>query len=193
MGSYGRNFEFRVPPFGGERGGRYVLDPEAAAAIPIGAPVKVDESADPDEALTQALVVQLATGAQAPIRGMCGIVVYEHAPNAFAGQDEVLTTYSDIDTVPVGKMCQVVSGDRVKVVLRNTEDRTFLQTRDYDGRKMVAGLGATPTLGVGDFLTPGTGNDSAGYWAETAVAASAWLVIEQVDNDRGLVEARINF
>ena len=191
MSSYGRNFEFRVPPVHGERGGRYVFDPEASAAIPIGVPVKA--TGDNSDDFDGAVIVELATGAQVPQKGTCGIVVYEHAPAAYAGYDPALTTYSDIDTVPVGKMCQVVSGDRVKVVLRNTEDRTFLQSRDYDGRTMVAGLGATPTLSVGDMLTPGTGNDSDGYWAETGTAANAWLLVETVDNDRGLVECRVAF
>lgn len=191
MSTYGRNFSFRVPPVHGQRGGRYVFNPDAAAAIPIGVPVKATEDSSSD--LTDAMVVDLATGAQAPVKGQCGIVVYEHAPAAYAGYDPALTTYSDIDTVPVGKMCQVVSGDMVKVALHNTEDRTFLQSRDYPGRVFVAGLGATPTLSVGDFLTPGVGNDDSGYWAETGSAANAWLIIEAVDNDRGLVEARLAF
>lgn len=192
MSTYGRNFEFRVPPVHGQRGGRYVHNPDAAAAIPIGVPVvSLDETSD---ALTDALIVGLASGAQAPIKGQCGIGIYEHAPAAYAGFDMALTTYSDIDTIPVGKMCQVVSGDMVKVVLRNTEDRTFLESREYEGRTMVAGLGATPTLAPGDFLTPATTpNDTNGYWQETGSAANAWLIIEAVDNDRGLVEARLAF
>ena len=87
-----------------------------------------------------------------------------------------------------------MNGTDVKIVLRNTSDETFLQTRAYTGRVMVAGIGiATPTLAVGDYLTPGTGDDDNGYWAETATAANAWLVITKVDNDRGEVEARLTF
>jgi hypothetical protein len=86
----------------------------------------------------------------------------------------------------------MVSGSEVKVVLRNTADRTFLNTRSYAGRVMVAGLGATPTLAVGDYLTPGTGDDDAGYWAE-GTAANGWLVITNVDAARGEVEARLTF
>lgn len=188
--SYGRNFEFRVPPRSGERSGRYFLD--EASAIPIGAPVLVDESGDEDDMGLSP--VNLATGATPkPAPGMGGIAVYEHAPAAYAGFDPLLTTYSDVDTVPAGKAVQVVSGTTVKVVFRNTEDETFLQTRDYDGRVMVAGLGATPTVAVGDFLTPGTGDDTSGYWAETGSAANAWLVVTKVDSDRGEVEARFLF
>lgn len=189
MSNYGRNFEFRVPPRSGERAGRYYLS--GADDIPIGAPVVVDTAGDEND--LGLLPVELATGAQAPpANGMGGIAVYEHAPAAYAGYDAALTTYSDIDTVPAGKAVQVVSGATVKVVLRNTEDETFLNTRDYEGRVFVAGLGATPTLAVGDFLTPGTGNDNAGYWAEST-AENGWLVITKVDNDRGEVEARFTF
>lgn len=191
MGTYGRNFEFRVPPVHGERGGRYILPSDAAADLPIGVPVRVADGATPDS--SGRLPVALATGAQAPKKGLSGILVYEADPTAFAGDDPYLTTFSDKDKAPRGKAVQVVSGDRVKLVLRNTEDRTFLESRDYAGRTIVAGLGATPTLAVGDFLTPGTGNDDAGYWAETADAANAWLVVENVDATRGEVEARVNF
>jgi hypothetical protein len=58
---------------------------------------------------------------------------------------------------------------------------------------MVAGLGATPTVAVGDYLTPGTGNGTAGYWAETATEANAWLIVTAVNASTGEVEARVNF
>lgn len=188
MGSYGRNFEFRVPPVHGERGGRYVLG--GSTNLPIGVPVRAADGADNDDSLTGALPVTLATGAQNPKKGLCGLLLFEHIDNF--GVDPVLYTWSDRDTAPAGKMVQVISGDRVKIVLKNTADRTFLQVREYTGRTMVAGLGATPTLQVGDFLTPGVGNDSAGYWAE-GNATNGWLVIENVDPNRDEVEARFNF
>lgn len=190
MTNYGRNFEFRTSPKGAQRSGRYYL--AGTTDIPIGAPVKYDSGED--ENALGLLPVSLATGAQAtPKPGMGGIAVYEHAPAAFAGNDPFLTTYSDIDTVPAGKAVQVVSGADVKVVFRNTEDRTFLNTRDYTGRVMVAGLGATVTVEVGELLSPATGNDTDGYWAVTGTAANAWLVVTKVDNDRGEVEARFVF
>lgn len=191
MGTYGRNLEFRVPPLHGQRGGRYVLPSDAPAALPMGVPVVVPADAEADA--MDLLPVELATGAQAPVKGMSGLALYEHAPAAYAGYDPVLTTYSDLDTIPVGKALQVISGDMVKVVFRNTVDRTFLGARSYEGRTMVAGLGATPTLSIGDFLTPGTGNDTAGYWAETADESLAWFVIERVDAARREVEARFVF
>lgn len=189
MSNYGKNFAFRVPPMSSHRSGRHYLG--GSSDIPIGAPVTVDGSTLNDLGLSEAT---LATGATTtPLPGQGGIAVYEYGPAAFAGDDPWLTTYSDKDTVPAGNAVQVVNGDYVKVVLRNTEDETFLNVRDYTGRTMVAGLGATLTLAEGDMLTPGTGNDTAGYWAETSNASEAWLVITKVDNDRGEVEARLVF
>lgn len=191
MGSYGRNFEFRVPPDGAQRGARYALPTTAPADIPIGAPVRVADGAAPDE--MGRLPVALATGAQAPKKGLSGIALYEWAPAAFAGDDPYLTTYSDKGTVPRGHALQVISGDMVKPVFKNTTDKVYLHTRTYTGRTMIAGMGATPTLAVGDMLTPGTGNDTAGYWAETANAAEAWLIVEFIDAARHEVECRLAF
>lgn len=190
MTNYGRNFEFRAQPDGPSRSGRFYLT--GSTNIPIGAPVKYDSGSDEND--LGLLPVTLATGDQVrPFPGMGGILVYEHAPSAFAGYDPNVTLYSDLDTAPYGKAVIVVSDPDVKVVLRNTSASTFLNTRAYTGRKMVAGLGATVSLAVGNYLTPGTGNDTDGYWAETATAANAWLVITKVDNDRGEVEARFVF
>jgi hypothetical protein len=185
--AYGRNFEFRVPPRAGQRGGRYAA---GASTIVIGAPVKATGAED----TRGRLVVNLATGAQAPVPGICGVAVYEYkGEEGWATYDPYLTTYSDLDFVPALAGMQVVAGDTVKFLVRNTVARTFLNTRSYTGRKMVAGLGATLTLQVGDYLTPGTGDDTNGYWAETAVFANAWAVITKVDNTRGEVEARMLF
>lgn len=189
MGTYGRNFEFRVPPQSGQRAGRYSV-PTTGAVIPIGAPVVVTAAAAAD-GLGMAPVT-LATGATNPVSGIHGIAVYEWGPAAFAGDDPDLTTYSDKGYVPLGAAVQVVSGADVKVVLSNTVASTFLINRSYAGRVMVAGLGATPTLAVGDFLTPGTGDDTSGYWAE-GNATNGWLVIVGVDAARSEVEARFTF
>ena len=184
-----RNFEFRVSPLGGQRGGRYVLNSGAEASLPIGVPVKTDGTND---GLGRA-VVQLATTAQvAPKSGQGGILYYQDV--RYEGVDQMLTTYSDMDSAPLGAAVQVVSGDTVKVAFTNTTATTFLNRTGYPTpRVMVAGLGATPTLAVGDYLTPGTGNDTAGYWAETATAANAWLVVTSVDSTTGVVEARLAF
>lgn len=201
MASYGRNFDFRIPPEARERKGRFYLTAAGGTitvaggtGVPIGAPVKRDAGNAAPTQFPGANDITLAHGAQAPVPGTSGILVYEHAPAAFAGYDTFLTTYSDLGYAPVGKLVQVVSGTQVKVLFTNTSASTFLQTVSYAGRKMVSGIGvATPTLVVGDLLTPGTGNDTDGYWDETAVAANAWLRVIAVDNTRGEVEAQMLF
>jgi hypothetical protein len=190
MGTYGRNFDFRVPPVHGQRGGRYILPTTAPANLPIGVPVRVADGATPVDGR---LPVALATGAQAPKKGLSGLLLFEHGPAAFSGFDPMLTTYSDMDFAPKGQAVQVIRGDAIKVVFRNTAARVFYGVRNYPGRIMVAGMGATPTLAPGDLLTPGVGTDAAGYWAETADPLLAWLVVESVDAARQEVEARFNF
>lgn len=191
MGTYGRNFEFRNPPRGENRQGRYHV-PAAGAVIPIGAPIVATPGGSPSVPY-DLLPVTLAAAAAAPTPGACGIMVYEYAPAAFAGDDPFLTTYSDKDFAPLGAAIQMVSGPQVKVVFTNTVASDFLDSRAYAGRVMVAGFGATPTVAVGDMLTPGTGNDSAGYWAETADATKAWLRVTHIDTARAEVEARFIF
>lgn len=188
MSNYGRNFEFRIAPERGQRNGRYVN--ATGAEIPLGTPIGVTGVVDDLERQE----IEPVTGATAPERGTHGIILVEHTGvTGVAGRDPFLNGVSDADTALDGQQVMMVSGVTVKVVLRNTEDRTFLNTRSYTGRVMVAGLGATPTLGVGDYLTPGTGNDTDGYWAETASATDAWMVITNVDAARGEVEARLLF
>lgn len=188
--TYGEQFEFRVPPRSGERAGRYYLS--EGTGVPIGAPVVVDTSGE-DNVLGLTPVVVADADASRPKNGLGGIAVYEYGPAGYAGDDPNLTTYSDKYNIPAGAAVQVVNGDTVKVVLRNTDDVTFLNTRDYEGRVFVAGLGATPTLEVGDYLTPGAGDDTDGYWKETSTEGDAWLIVTKVDADRGEVEARLLF
>lgn len=189
MTAYGPNFEFRVSPKPNNRSGRYK---NGTPVIPIGVPVVV-AAASPQDAYGRTAFA-LATGAQVrPKPGQGGIACYEYAFEAFEGRDPYLTTTSDLDTVPSAAPCQLVNGDDVVVVLRNTIARTKLG-RPYPGRIMVAGLSiATPTLAPGDLLTPGTGTDGAGYWAETSVEANAWLYIVKINSSRGEVEARMAF
>jgi len=188
MSNYGRNFGFRVPPWHGDRSGKHY----AVAAIPEGAPVVYNNGAE--NALGLMPMALASAAAAKPLPGLGGIAVYEFAPNAFAGDDVYLTDYSDKGTIPLGAAIQVVRGMANKVWFRNTAASTFLGQRAYAGRVMVAGVGiATPTVAVGDMLTPGTGNDSAGYWAETSDTAKAWLIVTRVENARGEVEAKLNF
>lgn len=194
MGSYGRNFDFRVMPQGGQRGSRFILNP--AANIPMGTPVKYDGSFDTSSYGSPGVMgVSLALGAQPPEPGLSGIAVYEYAPAAFAGFDPVLTTYSDLDFIPAGKLCQVISGPTVKIVLTNTTSFLFDNTRTYPGRVMVAGLGGATSADpwVGTLLTPGNGTDTAGYWTSTATTANGWLVVTSADDTNTEVEAKMLF
>lgn len=203
MSTYGRNFDFRVTPEGGERGGRFSLaavDQTGAAvtSVPIGAPVVAyDDNGDAigEDALGRTKVALAVTDQAIPKGGLGGVLVYEYAPAAYAGYDPESTTYSDLDTVAAGQAVQVVFGQTAKVVLKNTEDSTFLTLRSYSGRTMVANIGtaATPTIVVGNYLTPhDSPSDSNGYWQKTTDATEAWLVVTGIDYSRGEVEARLN-
>lgn len=191
MSTYGRNFEFRVQPHQGQRGARYVISTEEDP-VPFGAPVEVDVDAE-DAGLRQVLVP--AAGNTQPINGMHGIALYEHAWEAYYGGDPVLQTFSDKDTAPVGQSVILVAGDQVKIVLRNTEDRSFFGQRDYAGRTMVDGVtGATPSVVAGDILRPhDTPSDSNGYWQVAESGDDGWLVVTATDQDRNEVEARFLF
>jgi hypothetical protein len=188
VGTYGRNFDFLVTPLPMQRRGRFQL--VNGADIPIGVPVKVAAAAVAD-AQFSALPASLATTATTPVQGRMGIALYEWID--LNQLDPQYSTYSDRDTVPDERLFQLISGSGIKVKFRNTTDRTFLQTRAYDGRVMVAGVGATPTVAVGDYLTPGVGNDSSGYWAETADATKAWLIVTSVNATTSEVEAEMLF
>lgn len=193
MANYGRNFEFRVSPQSGQRASRYATQGADANAttIPIGGAIQV---LDGSEDTAGRLLVEIADDGTPPVSGLHGIAVFEHAPAAFAGDDPFLTVYSDKVDVPDGVGVQMVSGKEVKVVFRNTATRTFLVAREYTGKTMVAGAGATPTVAVGNYLEPhASPSDTNGYWQETATAANAWLVVTKVDTARGEVEARMLF
>jgi hypothetical protein len=188
--TYGRNFSFRIPPRAERRHGRYAV-PATGTKIPIGAPIQATAGADPTALDMQP--VTLVTAAGPPVIGMSGLVVYEYGPAAFAGDDALLTTYSDKGDVPLGAAVQMIHGTEVKVVFKNTVDSDFLDARAYAGRTFVAGMGATPTVEVGELLTPGPGNDNDGFWQVTADAANAWLRVVHIDTVRLEVEAEFVF
>lgn len=188
MGSYGRNVDFRVVPVEQQRRGRILQDENVDVAI--GAPFVVADAAPTDDYWTDAMPAKLATGAQAPKRGMCGIGIYEWID--FNQLDPEYYAYSDRDLIPTKKQFQLISGAGIKVVFRNTADRKFMGIRNYKGRIMVAGMGATPTVKVGDYLSPGVGNDASGYWA-TSTSANGWLHVTNVDSKRQEVEAEFIF
>lgn len=194
MSNYGRNFEFRQSPDPMHRLGRYI---NGALKIPNGVPVKVPDGSVNDA--QKRLPLALATGAQAPKKGACGIIIHEWAFNWQRGVDPVMTSPSDMDYVPANTPAQLIFGDEVKVALKNTVDRKFPTNAvgggtNYTGRIMVPGVTAvTPAVDVDDLLTPGVGNDDDGYWAVTTVEANAWLRVTLVNGPAGIVEAQMLF
>lgn len=189
MGSYGRGFEFLVVPQSENRKGRFVT-PSTGTWV-LGAPVQGSgdfDTLDREE-------VEAAAQGTGPIKGRSGILVYEYGGGeTWAGDDPYLTLYSDKGEAPNSASVQVVSGPEIKVIFKNVSESTFLQTRTYPARKMVAGVGATPTVAVGNYLEPHSSpSDSNGYWVETADAADAWLVVTKVSATLDEVEAQFLF
>lgn len=206
MSTYHRNFEFRVPPSHGQRHGQYITPLANAQGtgtqILIGAPVIADytQTADPSYGglaggTGDLQPVAVAAEASAPVQGASGIAVYEFKnAEAFAGFDPYLTTFADLAFIPYGAACMVIASRAVTVLFRNTATELFLNTRPYPARTMVSGMAlATPIVTPGCYLTPGPGNDAAGYWEVTGNPALAWLRVTRVDNVRGEVEARFLF
>lgn len=194
MGTYGRNFGFRILPPSEERHGRWVTP--ATGTFVMGQGVEADDSAGID-ALGRQVLRAVTSANTPPTPGRSGIAIYEHGDGAtWAGVDPMLTTYSDLGTLPNNKAVQVISGVDVKVVFTNTDATTFLQTRSYAARNMVGeGGGATPNIAVGAYLEPNTASpsDTNGYWRQSNVRANAWFVITSVDSTRQEVEAQFLF
>lgn len=186
MSNYGRYFEFRISPRPEDRQGRYIT---GDAVIPIGAPVKITADVDADGRN----VVELATGATVPKKGVNGLAIFEHAFNAYAGYDPTLVNPSDFPDIPANSPIQLVSGPYVKVVFRNIAADTEFLGRTYDDARTMVAPTNLGTLAVGNMLRPGTGDGTSGYWAETSTDAEAWFVITNVDTDRGEVEAVMQF
>lgn len=188
-----RNFVFRKSPRGGQRGGRFTLagDKVITSGVPVVAAAGNGKDA------TGRVLVELAVGAQnKPKPGLGGIAVFENID--FIGTPSGITTWSDVDSIRPGDSIQVVTGaaGSVKVAFTNTlGDTSYINRENYPAKRiMVAGVSiATPTVAVGDYLTPGTGTDADGYWAVTSNAAQGWLVVTAVDSSIGLVEAELNF
>lgn len=189
-----RNFTYRNSPRGAQRGGRFVLAGPANLVLTPGVPVVANGVVD---SLGRSEVI-LATGEQAkPKPGLGGVMDFENIHTL--GFDMQITTWSDIDQVVPGDSVQVVQGGNqtVKVAFTNTNvsGASYYGRLNYPkSRIMVAGLSiATPSVAIGDYLTPGDGNDSAGYWKETSTAANGWLVVTGINSSLGLVEAELNW
>jgi hypothetical protein len=103
MGTYGRNFEFRITPTEEQRHGRVIFN--GATPVPIGAPLVIAAAAPNDQYWTDAVPATLATGAQPFNHGLCGIGVYEYID--YNGYDPALQLYSDMDTIPIKRLVQL--------------------------------------------------------------------------------------
>lgn len=176
--AYGRNFGMRSFE-NAVRMGRHKVaadfDEGANGELYIGTAVKADANGN---------IVRPAANAEPD--GLSGILVYEHIQ--YQGVDPGLTTYSDapFNKAPKGRFAQILRGPGAKVWFKNTSDKTLYDNRTQTGVTLVAGLGATPTLAVGDYLTPA----ADGTWQE-GTAANGWLQVEQVSSDG--VECRVLF
>lgn len=185
MGVYGRRFHFLVPPLPHDRYGRCVT----SGAIVIGTPVELGstEDANGQRPLT------LRTTAVAPQKGKHGILVYENPFDTAPGFDPIQYAFGDFDTAPDAAPAQMVSGGYIRFRLKNVAAETVQGQKTYAAKKMVAGIGvATPTLAIDDFIGPGPGDDTNGYWQESD-SAHAWAIVTHVDNSTGEVDARLLF
>jgi hypothetical protein len=120
---------------------------------------------------------------------LSGIVLFEHIQ--YQGTDPFLASPNDFPytVVPLGRFAQRIHGPGAKVYFKNTADQPLYDGRVVTGQTIVAGLGgATPTIAVGDYLTPA----ADGTWKE-GNASTGWLQVEQVNNATGLCEARFKF
>lgn len=186
--NYGRNGHFLQSPRPEDRLGRYV----AGAELLLLSGVMVNPSALELDDNGQLSLIQ-ATADLAPKKGQNGLIVWETPNTDFPGHDPVLTRPSDFDKAPAGVSVQLVSAPYVRLRFINTEDLLFNGIRQYEGRTMVAGLGtATPGFVVGDLLTTGTGDDTAGYWKKTSDLTKAWFRVTGV-YDTGELDAQMLF
>lgn len=127
-------------------------------------------------------------GAAANPDQLSGLLVYEHIQ--VQGVDSAITSPQDepFNKAPLGRYAQIVRGPGAKVWLKNTSDKPLADGRTQTGVTMFAGGGATPTVAVGDFLTPA----ADGTWEE-GTATNGWLQVEQISSDGNTVECRITF
>lgn len=165
-------FGARVSPRHGERSARNTAD---NSGIVIGAPVVATGTKDSRGSL---IMTKAAKGANKPLPGLGGVA---NRDPLFRADEFAIITHTNQYEITEGMPFQVWSGSTVKIFLSN-----------INGFVAVDGLGgATNTVNVGDFLTPGDGNLEDGIWEVTADAAKAWLVVTDVSGDS--LDARLNF
>lgn len=168
------------------RDGRFRV-PATGSPFKIGAPVQLDP-ANPGR-----LKAAVAAAAPGP---NCGVAIFEYIQN----KSDALTTEFDspYDQVPLGQYAQMMHGAGTKVWFKVVADKGLYDGRTQTGGSLLAAGLDLSTLAPGDGLCP----DGAGRFREVADADGAgagtalepaWLVVEQVNVTRGLVEARFTF
>src|SRR5881394_3201849 len=110
MGTYGRFGDFLQSPRPEDRLGRFVNGD--TVNIPMFTPVHVPGGSHLDA--NGQLPLVRAAGAQAPVKGFSGIAIFENPTPDIPGLDPVLAAPDDLDYVPLGRPCQLVSGDYVR-------------------------------------------------------------------------------
>lgn len=164
----------------------------AATELLLGILVEQDP-ADPTSVREADGTTGVAIGGSGDVRAAkCGILWYEHDSQTFndprfggaAGQ-----LPQDLDTAPVGRMVQVLSGKGAKIWLRNTDASTTEPGLNFSNTRaavtMVNGLGAAG-VAVGDWLG---WNATSNYWAVTTNADEAFLLVTSVDDTLKKLEA----
>lgn len=165
----------------------------AGSSLRLGSLVEQDP-ASPNEIREADGTSGAAIGGTGDVRtSKCGILWYEHDSQtyndpAFGGAAGQLP--QDLDTAPGGRMVQVLSGKGAKVWFRNTELDTTEPGLNFPATReavtMVNDVGGA--LAVGDLLGWDATND---WWAATADASEAFLVVTSIDDTLNKVEAEL--
>lgn len=172
MGVYGRHFWFLTPPESENRRGRYVLGEN----ILIGSCVEAEAELDANGQR----VLHQADADTPPLQGKHGILVYENPFGVAPGFDPVQYGYGDFDTAPAGMSAQLVAGVGIKFRLKNLAEEVIQFQKTYPAKTVVDGLGATPTLGIDDFIGPVTSPDGTTGWWQACSEANAWAIVTAV-------------
>lgn len=174
--TYSENFEFRTPPHGAQRAGRfYTTDADAF----IGAPAFVDLATPVSDADGSLLVAVAEAGDVDPTENpeLAGIMVHERLFN-----NDPSVANSLLGAIPSGERVQLVHGTDIKVAFRNTDAETMVAPANLSG------------ITVGTYLVPDDSGSTA-YWEAVDAASTdeAWLIVTFVDAATGVVEAQFTF
>lgn len=185
---YSRNFGFRS--FENiVRDARFRVPRDLSTGGFASAPVVIGTAVTVDPDVPGTFKRPAASSAPTPL---CGIVLYEHIQNHVGVDTSLVSTYdAPFNLVPPGQYAQMIHGVGTKVWFKNTTDKPTYDGRTQEGGTLVdmATNDATPiNLDVNDYLTPA----ADGTW-QRGTDANGWLIVEQLNPNTGLVEARFTF